>query len=231
MKPQAPERLGVDAEVCEWARISDRDLRSLLADSRLARIAVPCVQLGARLLRPGLKSFSRFVHTTDTVAEDVGPKRDRKGCSMDTTMPEALERARALLADVATDGVDIPRALDVLAALCDENDALERRLHLTKKVVKIREESNHSWAAENDALLAERDALRAELAQEAALRAELAAEVKRLKAGNAVLDARVAIVCECVKSRQGPMGGSIARPLPGCDECGGTGGIIVDGDA
>ena len=146
-------------------------------------------------------------------------------------MSEAREKARALLADVATDGVDIPRALDVLAALCDENDALERRLHLTKKVVKIREESNHSWAAENDALLAERDALRAELAQEAALRAELAAEVKRLKAGNAVLDARVAIVCECVKSRQGPMGGSIARPLPGCDECGGTGGIIVDGDA
>ncbi len=82
-----------------------------------------------------------------------------------------------------------------------------------------------------EALCDENDALGAELAQEAAMRAELTAEVKRLKAANAVLGARVAIVCECVKSRQGPMGGSIARPLPGCDECGGTGGIIVDGDA
>lgn len=36
-------------------------------------------------------------------------------------------------------------------------------------------------ARERDAAIAERDALRAEFAQEAALRAELAAEVKRLK--------------------------------------------------
>ena len=160
-------------------------------------------------------------------------------------MSEAREKARALLADVATDGVDIPRALELLAALCDENEALEhgrglaigqRQAALANLAERDAQLSRQNaglvqMARDRDTALAERDALRAEVAQDAALRAELAAEVKRLKAENAVLDARVAIVCECVKSRQGPMGGSIARPLPGCDECGGTGGIIVDGDA
>lgn len=48
--------------------------------------------------------------------------------------PSLVERTRALLADVANDGVDIPRALDLLAALCDELDASERRAAEVKRL-------------------------------------------------------------------------------------------------
>ena len=40
--------LALDSDVCVWARIGDRDLRGLLADSRTAGIVIPCIVLGLR---------------------------------------------------------------------------------------------------------------------------------------------------------------------------------------
>lgn len=54
-------------------------------------------------------------------------------------MSEVREKARALLAYVATDGAGDVRALDTLAVLCDENDALHAALaSVTAECARLR---------------------------------------------------------------------------------------------
>ena len=158
-------------------------------------------------------------------------------------MSETRTKARALLADVATEGTDIPCTLDLLAALCDENDALEQErglaigqrhaaiANLAERDAQLSRQNAGlvQMARDRDRARAEVERLRVEIAKEAALRAELAAEVKRLKAAPAAL-------CVCVGATYGfdpgrnvigqRVGYSITAGV-GCPACGGRGVVAA----
>jgi len=155
-------------------------------------------------------------------------------------MPEAREKARALLAEVKAGSVPLRDAADatkalaqslgLLAALCDENDALRQRAaaaeagaaamrdverRMSNEVVRLMDElatahfrTENATAArdraqgrldnqcaglvqmarDRDAALAERDALRAELAKVTAVAARESSEVEALKVERDVAD-------------------------------------------
>ena len=86
-------------------------------------------------------------------------------------------------------------------------------------------------ARDRDAAIAERDALRAELAQDAALRAELAAEVKRLKAIPSGLCVCVGATYSFDPGRNviGQRTGYSITAGVGCPACGGRGVVVASG--
>ena len=86
-------------------------------------------------------------------------------------MSEVRKKARALLAYVATDGAGDVRALDTLAVLCDENDALQAELAKVAAVLARQSSEVNGLTAEVDCMEHEDTKLRAEVER---LRAELA---------------------------------------------------------